>query len=149
MIQAQRSADIKATPEAVWGELSRFMDLADIAPLVASVDALSEASTGLGAKRRCHFDNGTSLVEEAITWEDGRMMEVRMSEMDAMPLHEGVAKIMVEPSGINHCRVIWGLNYRVKYGPLGWILGRTLMKMMMGKVIDGNLKGLADKVAAG
>ena len=25
-------------------------------------------------------------------------------------------------------------------------MGQTMMKMMMGKIIDGNLKGLADKV---
>jgi len=44
--------------------------------------------------------------------------------------------------------VIWDLDYRVKFGPFGWLLGQTMMKMMMGKIIDGNLKGLADKVQA-
>ena len=39
----------------------------------------------------------------------------------------------------------WSMDYRVKYGPLGWLLGQT----MMGKVLDGNLKGLADNVALG
>ena len=40
----------------------------------------------------------------------------------------------------------WGMDYRVKYGPVGWLLGQSMMKMMMGKILDGNLKGLADKV---
>jgi hypothetical protein len=42
--------------------------------------------------------------------------------------------------------VIWDMDYRVKFGPFGWLLGQTMMKMMMGKILDGNLKGLADKV---
>ena len=43
----------------------------------------------------------------------------------------------------------WTFDYRVKYGPLGWLMGQTLVKMMMGKIIDANLKGLADKVKLG
>ena len=42
--------------------------------------------------------------------------------------------------------VTWGIDYRVKYGPVGWLLGQTLMKLMMGKILDGNLNGLAKKV---
>lgn len=38
------------------------------------------------------------------------------------------------------------MEYRVKFGPIGWLLGQTAMKMMMGKILDGNLKGLAGKV---
>ena len=42
----------------------------------------------------------------------------------------------------------WTMDYRVKYGPFGWLLGQTMMKMMMGKILDGNLKGLANRVAS-
>ena len=38
------------------------------------------------------------------------------------------------------------MDYRVKFGPFGWVVGQTMMKMMMGKIFDGVLKGLADKV---
>ena len=63
-----------------------------------------------------------------------------------MPLHEAHAEVSVEPLGSERSRVKWGMDYRVKYGPFGWLLGQTMMKMMMGKILDGNLKGLADKV---
>ena len=122
------------------------MHIDEFAPMVTSVEALTSECEGLGAKRRCHFDNGTSLAEEVIAWDEGRMYEVRLSELGAMPLVESTAKIAIEPAGIGHCRVVWDVEYRVKYGPLGWVLGQTLMKMMMKKIIDGNLKGLAGKV---
>jgi carbon monoxide dehydrogenase subunit G len=67
--------------------------------------------------------------------------------MDAMPLHEASAALVLEPFPGNGTRVIWGMDYRVKYGPLGWLLGRTLMKMMMGKVLDATLNGLAEKLS--
>ncbi|WP_238321752.1 SRPBCC family protein [Halocynthiibacter namhaensis] len=146
MIHLQRSAEIKATPEAVWAELSRFMHIDEFAPEVVKTEALSDAQSGLGAKRRCHFKNNTAMAEEVVKWEDGKMYRVQLSELDAMPLHEAAAEIMVEPAGIGHSRVVWSFDFRVKYGPLGWLLGQTLMKMMMGKIIDGNLKGLAGKV---
>ncbi len=38
------------------------------------------------------------------------------------------------------------MDYRVKYGPLGWLLGKTIMKLMMGKILNANLNGIAEKV---
>ena len=63
-----------------------------------------------------------------------------------MPLHEAYADLAVEPLDSVRSRVKWGMDYRMKYGPFGWLLGQTMMKLMMGKILDGNLKGLADKV---
>jgi len=63
-----------------------------------------------------------------------------------MPLHEAYSAISIEPMDNGRSMVTWDFDYRVKFGPFGWLLGQTMMKMMMGKVIDANLKGLADKV---
>jgi len=32
------------------------------------------------------------------------------------------------------------IDYRVKYGPLGWLMGQPMMKVMMGKIFDLYLK---------
>lgn len=88
----------------------------------------------MGSKRRNIFDNGTSVVEEVTEWTLGENFTVALSDMDAMPLHEASSQ------------VTWTFDYRVKYGPLGWLLGQAMMKWMMGRIIDGNLQGLADRV---
>ena len=62
MIHHERTLDIDATTDAVWAVLSRFMHIDEIAPLVTSVDALTEGEDGVGSKRRCNFDDGTSVV---------------------------------------------------------------------------------------
>ncbi len=145
MIHYERTLDIDATPDAIWAVISRFVHIDEFAPLVKSVDTLTQGEDGIGSKRRCNFDDGTSVVEEVTKWEANRGYRVRLSEMTAMPLHEAYAELSVEPlkSG---ARIKWGMDYRVKFGPFGWLLGQTMMKLMMGKILDGNLKGLANKV---
>ena len=78
-------------------------------------------------------------------WKLGQGYTVRLSEMAAMPLHAATSEVSNTSVGARS-KVTWTFDYRVKYGPLGWLMGQTLMKMMMGKIIDGNLKGLAEKV---
>ena len=122
------------------------MHINEFAPLIDSVDALTEGEVGIGSKRRNHFSNGSSLVEEITGWEAGHKYRVRLSEMSSMPVNEMYADVSVEPLDNGRSRVTWGMDYRVKYGPFGWLLGQTMMKLMMGKILDGNLKGLADKI---
>lgn len=147
MIHFERSLNIDTAPEAVWDVLSRFMHIDEFAPQIASVDALTTGDIGPGSKRRNHFANGTSLVEEVTEWIPGAGYTVKLSDMAAMPLHVASSDIrIIEADG--HTRVTWTFDYRVKYGPLGWLMGQTLMKMMMGKIIDENLRGLAEKALA-
>ncbi len=146
MIHYERTIDIDATPDAIWAVIGRFMHIDEFAPLIKSVDALTDGEDGVGSKRRCNFDDGTSVVEEVTKWEVCRKYRVRLSEMTAMPLHEMYAELSLEPLEGEQVRVTWGMDYRVKFGPFGWLLGQTMMKLMMGKILDGNLKGLANNV---
>lgn len=147
MIHFQRTHTIDATPEAVWDVLGQYMHVDEFAPLITSVDALTDGEDRVGSKRRNHFENGTSLVEEVTVWRPNQGFTVALSDMAAMPLHEAQSEVSIEQKG-NQSSVTWTFDYRVKYGPLGWLMGQTMMKMMMGKIIDGNLKGLAAKVSA-
>ncbi len=148
MIHHQRSLTIDAAPEAVWEVLSRYMHIDEFAPQITSVDALTDGDIGIGSKRRNNFANGTSVVEEVTDWKPGAGYIVRLSDMAAMPLHEANSEIRITPFG-GKSKVTWTFDYRVKYGPLGWLMGQTMMKMMMGKIIDANLQGLSEKTRAG
>ena len=122
------------------------MHIDEFVPEIVSVDALTDGDDGIGSKRRNHFRNGTSVVEEVTEWEPKRRYRVRLSEMSSMPLREAFSAISVEPMDNGRSTVTWDMDYRVKFGPFGWLLGQTMMKAMMGKILDGNLKGLADTV---
>ncbi|MBW2252510.1 MAG: SRPBCC family protein [Deltaproteobacteria bacterium] len=146
MIHYERKLEIDAKPDDVWAVLGNFMHIDEFAPEIVSVDALTDGKDGIGSRRRNNFKNDTSLVEEITEWEPKRRLRVRLSEMSSMPLHEAYSLMSVKPRDNGRSMVTWDMDYRVKFGPLGWLMGQTMMKMMMGKIIDGNLKGLADKV---
>ena len=149
MIHIERSLVIDASPDAVWEVFGRYMHIDAFAPAVTSVDALTSGPGGLGARRRCHFDNGGSVVEEVTDWRPAQGYRVRLSEMGTMPMREATAEIKLQPLGPNRTQVFWSMECRMKYGPLGWLMGQTLMKGMMGKVLLANLDGLADYLRAG
>ena len=67
--------------------------------------------------------------------------------MAAMKLHEASSEIRITPAGGKY-KVTWAFDYRVKYGPLGWPMVQTMMNLLMGKIIDEYLQGLAQKARA-
>ena len=146
MIHNERTRDVDATPEEVWAVLGRFMHIDAFAPSVVSVDALTDDEEGIGSTRRCHFKDGNSVVEEVVEWTTDRQYRVRLSEVKGMPLDEAYGELSVEPLGNGRSRTKMAMDYRVKFGPIGWLMGQTMMKMMMGKIFDEVLKGLDDKV---
>jgi len=148
MIRHQRTLTIDASPDAVWGVLKRFMHIDEFAPLVKSVDALTTGEDRVGSKRRCNFEDGNCVVEEVTVWEDNHRYRVRLSETEPMPLKEAYAELSIAPAGPEQTSVKWSMDYRLKYGLFGWLMGQTMMKVMMSRVLDGNLKGLADRVRA-
>ena len=146
MIHQEPTLEIEAKPDAVWAVIERFMHIDEFAPLVKSVDALTDGEDGIGSKRRCNFDNGSSMVGEVVEWDLNRGYRVRGSEMEPMPLHEMLGELSVVALNDGRSKMTWSMDYRMKYGPFGWLLGQTVMKGMMGKVLDDNLKGLANRV---
>lgn len=147
MIHIERKLTIEAKPEEAWAVLGNFMHIDEFAPEIKSVEALTDGKIKMGSKRRNHFKNDTSLVEEIIELDqDSWYHKVSLSDMGSMPLHEAESEMYVVDAGNGSSKVIWTMDFRAKFGPLGWLMGQTMMKMMMSKIIDGNLKGLAAKV---
>ena len=83
MIHNERTLDIDATPDAVWAVLGRFMHIHEFSSRIDSVDALTDVDGGVGSKRRCHFSDGTSVVEEVTEWEDKRRSPVSRTHVRA------------------------------------------------------------------
>lgn len=146
MIHHHKTLNISATSEEIWAVVGDYMHIDKFAPLITSVEALTDGPDGVGSKRRCHFDNGTSMVEQVTKWDENQALQLQLLELDPMPLHKANAEISLSKIDVNQTKVTWGMDYKVKYGILGWLLGQTMMKLMMGKIINANLQGLADKV---
>ncbi|MDG1430319.1 MAG: SRPBCC family protein [Paracoccaceae bacterium] len=142
MIHIERNLIIDATPEAVWEPLSRYMEIDKFCTGISKVDALTTGEDGVGSKRRNNFPNGSSLIEEVTEWTVNRGYIVRMSEMVGLPMKDTTAFIRLESVG-SKTRVVWGMDFGMKNGPLGWLMGQTMLRFFMGKTINSNLEGLA------
>ena len=145
MITAQRTMEMDASQQQVWGVFGRFMHINEFHPRVTKVDALTEATTGIGAARRCHFKDGTSAVEKVVAWQEGSSYQVQLTEF-SMPLKQLFMSLSVDPIAANRSRVTMQLRYDVKFGPLGWLMGKTMMANMMGKMMGMVLSGLQKRV---
>ncbi|MDQ3091565.1 MAG: SRPBCC family protein [Actinomycetota bacterium] len=148
MITTERSIDIEAPADQVWAVLGRFMHIDDFHPRVSKVDVLSDATAGVGACRRCHFKDGSSVVEKVIDWQDGRAYRAELSEF-SLPLNKAIVTLSVEPLESNRTRAKMSMDFEVKFGPIGWLMGKTMMSRMMGGLFLIVLRGLEERVVRG
>ena len=104
IISATRT--IQSDSASVWAAVADIGGVHRWHPKVRQSPLLSEANEGLGAKRRCDFYDGTSVVEEVTDWVEG----------DARPDDEWVEAIPYSQTRSYVKRVMRSLQaYRLLY----------------------------------
>ena len=58
------------------------------------------------------------------------------------PLKEAIAKLSVEPRGAARSAVTFDFEFAPKYGPLGWVMGNTIMAAQFRGVLESVIDGL-------
>jgi len=141
MSQATASRTINASAATVWAKLSDFGNIHSFHPGLEDSCLTGDAENGVGATRRCDFKGGGSVFEEITDWVDGERYTVVLSKMD-MPLKAATATLSVTPRGDNACTATMHMDYRPKYGPLGALMDRMMMRSVMTKMFGKVLAGL-------
>ena len=147
MVHVTRSIEIEGTPDDIWAVISRFAHTNEYSPLVVRVEMLSTNDTGVGAKRKNYFENGSSITEEAVAWVHNKSQTIKGSDFGSLPLKDLTAQLDVRASGANTATLIWALDFKPKFGPIGWLMGQLMMKSAFGKVVQGNLDAVSARVA--
>ncbi|HWL85266.1 MAG TPA: hypothetical protein VNO21_05665 [Polyangiaceae bacterium] len=75
------------------------------------------------------------LVERVTHWEDGRALGLEVAESD-WPIHYMRWVTKLEPRG-SATRITQELEYRVKFGSIGWLLDRLAMERKLRTTLDG------------
>ncbi len=90
--------------------------------------------TGVGARRSCELLPKGCVVERVTHWEDGRALGLEVTESD-WPIHfmRWVTRIEPHEQGT---RISQSLEYRVKFGALGWLLDHAVMKRKLTTALD-------------
>jgi hypothetical protein len=128
--------DIRAncTPKAVWALLGDLEAVQRYNPTVRSATIEGKQRIGIGATRACELVPKGRVVERVTTWEDGRAVGLEVAESD-WPIHFMRWVTRIEPDG-NGTRITQDLEYKVKFGPVGWLLDRLVMKKKLTAALD-------------
>lgn len=148
MSKVTQTKNINAPAERVWEIIADFGNVHKYHPIVKSADLLRNKDRGIGAKRRCHFYDNTSLVEEITDWDEGNGFTVDLTEA-SMPLKQAQASMRVTPTGAKSSIVTIEMEYVVKYGLMGKLMDVMMMRRMMGKMFTKILSSLEHHVLTG
>lgn len=128
--------------ENIWQILQDFSSVEKFATTIKSSPVVSEVKSGIGAKRLCTFNDGSSLIEEIVEYEEGRRFKMELSDY-SLPLKSMSAEMKVTAIDDNCCEIYMSADFVVKAGPLGWLMGQLIMKPVMKGVFKKLMMGLA------
>ncbi|MDJ0955170.1 MAG: SRPBCC family protein [Acidimicrobiia bacterium] len=137
---------INAPSDEVWATLADIPSIHEWNPGVEASHGTSEETTGLGATRHCDLGGRNFLDEEVVKYETGRRLTMRIVDSN-MPFRSADIHFRLEPEG-NATTVSVSPDYRLKYGPVGAVMDRLMVRNMYEKGMNGLLRGLKEHVEA-
>jgi len=138
----ENSIKVNVSAEKIWQVLADYSGIENFAATIKSSPIVGGVKSGLGAKRKCTFNDGSSLVEEIIDYQEGQGYKMNLSE-HSLPLKEMQAQMAVKKIDENSCEIFMAADFVVKGGPLGWLLGALVMRPVMKGVFKKVMSGLA------
>ncbi len=148
MQDASATRTVHATTAQLWPLIADVRAIEHWNPNVDTVDLLSEQPTGLGAARRCNFYDGTNVREEVVELEEEGRVRLELSEF-SLPMKQLYAEISIAPKADGGAEITFALDYEVKFGPLGKLMGATVIRGQMKKMAARILAALDHHVATG
>jgi polyketide cyclase/dehydrase/lipid transport protein len=128
-------------PDQVWAALADLEAVQHYNPGVRSAAIESPKRTGVGAMRSCELFPKGRVVERVTHWEEERALGLEVAESD-WPIHFMRWVTRIEPNN-GGTRITQSLEYRVKFGPLGWLLDQLVMKRKLTAALDDVFASLA------
>ena len=145
--QTTKIFDVSA--DRLWQAFDDFGGIHKFHPLVESSPTLGSATRGLGCERVCNLYGGGSLKERVIGYEPGKRMSVEIYDAGPFPLKYAVADIGIEPAGLNRSTAVFAMRFEPKFGMLGWLMAKLVMRRQFKSMLDKLLAGLETYLATG
>ena len=130
----RHEARASCSPERVWSLLADLESVQRYNQTVRAASIHGEQRTGVGAQRLCQLVPSGRVVERVTHWEEGHALGLEIAESD-WPIHfmKWVTRIEAQGGGT---RITQDLEYKVKFGPLGWLLDNLVMKKKLTSTLD-------------
>jgi hypothetical protein len=134
-------------PERVWALLEDLEAVQQYNPGVRTASLEGPQRSGVGARRSCELLPKGRVVERVTHWEDGRALGLEVAESDwPIRFMRWVTRIEAHERGT---RVTQTLEYRLKFGPLGWVIDRLVMKRKFTLTLDAVFASLVRHAESG
>lgn len=132
---------------SAWEAVSKMGAVEEWHPNVEHADVLTDNDSGVGASRRVVFYSGDSVVETVV---DDSYQEFTTVEMTESPmLKQAHITISTTERTADTTDVTFSIDYRVQYGPVGWLIDVVMMRRMFRNVFDAALAGLSYHLETG
>ncbi len=138
----EKALKVNIPADKVWQVLEDYSSIENYAMTIKSSASVNDISSGLGAKRSCTFNDGSSLVEEIIEYQVGQGYKMDVSN-HSMPLKSMQAEMKVTAIDENSSEINMSADFVVKGGPLGWVMGQLIMQPVMKGIFKKVMTGLA------
>jgi len=143
------SREIPASVSEVWAVLA---DFGGIHRYNASVERSpinkGTPPSGVGSERTCQLYDGNHLQERIVESIEERKLTIDIFE-SSMPLKSAQGVMTLEPLSPRMTRITTSMEYDVKYGPVGVVLDRLMVKRMLEPGLNMLLAGLDHHVMTG
>lgn len=145
MNEVSMTVPIPAPSKDVWPLLEDFFGIGNFHPYITSVDELTESKMGVGTSRRCHFVDGTQIVETVIEWQDKVGYKIDLSDYK-LPVKWAQAelRILESETGSEVTEVMMTMRYQMKFGPLGILMHYAMLRPMITSRFRNILRALGD-----
>ena len=138
----EKTLKVNVPAEKVWQVLEDYSGIEKFAMTIKSSASVNDISSGVGARRSCTFNDGSSLVEEIIEYQAGQGYKMVLSDY-SMPLKSMLAEMKVTAIDENSSEIYMSADFVVKGGPLGWVMGQLIMRPVMKVIFKKVMTGLA------
>lgn len=134
---------IDVPKDKAWRVLSGFSDVQDYNPSVKKSYSTSDKSTGLGATRHCDLTLfGATVEEEIIDWKEGEEYWISIyGGQKAPPFSKAIAQLGVKDDGKGGTIAIGMFEYKLKFGPIGFLMDQFMVKPQFEKAFPRLLAG--------
>ena len=101
----KKSINIKASKQKVWRKVSNIVGLPSWLIDVKKTVYLSRKKRGVGAIREITFNDGNTIEEHVVAWQNGEYFTYVAT--DGLPLRAYVATISIKPKSRNSVQLTW------------------------------------------
>lgn len=143
---------IDAPPHRVWEILADFGGVYRYNPSVSRSYLTAGPAGGPGSERHCDLTfAGASVDERIVEWRDGDGYALEIVDGANMPPFRGAprAELAIRPDGEGRTHVRGTLTYRLRFGPMGALMDRLMVRRRLGPAFGGAVAGLRHHAETG